>query len=180
MICPFVHSSLSPCFPSSSLMRSPATLKRLIRNFLILEIGAVALYRMHGRMVPRALKPLFKELLAIEIEHRERFAELQRDLHGGRNWWGMPFADMGARCVALIVGLRGTEAILHFERDIERKAVADYTDALRVVEDANIRVAIQQTLADEHHHEQLTELLTRFRGDEERHIRELERVMRGS
>ena len=165
--------------PTSSLLRPPLTLRRLLRLFLLLEIGAVALYRTHGRMVPKALKPLFKEFESIEIGHRERFADLYRDLHGGRGWWMIPFANAGATCLALIVGLFGTKAILEFERNIERKAVADYTDALRVVEHALVRTAIEQTLAEEFRHDHLLRLLQEYRGDEERHIRELEKALRG-
>jgi demethoxyubiquinone hydroxylase (CLK1/Coq7/Cat5 family) len=160
------------------VMRPPLTLRRLLRQFLLLEIGAVALYRTHRTMVPIALKPLFKEFESIEIGHRERFADLYRALHGGRGWWMMPFANVGATCLAFVVGLFGTKAILEFERNIERKAVADYTDALRVIEHAAVRTAIEQTLADEFRHDRLLRLLQEYRGDEERHIRELEKVLK--
>jgi demethoxyubiquinone hydroxylase (CLK1/Coq7/Cat5 family) len=158
-------------------MRQPATLVHLIRNFLLLEIGAVALYRTHTRFVPPALKPLFREFEAIEIGHRERFAQLHRDLHRGRNWWAAPFANMGAQVLALLVALGGTRAILRFERNIERKAVADYTDALRVVDHAALRTAIMHTLDDEFRHDKLMALLERYKGEEEYHIRELEKAL---
>lgn len=159
-------------------MLPPVTLRRLIRNFLILEIGAVALYRTHRRMVPAAMKPLFLEFESIEINHRERFSQLYRDLHGGHGWWGMPFANFGAYLLALIVGLFGTRAILRFERDIERKAVADYTDALSLVEHTAVRAAIEQTLAEEFRHDAMIRLLEKYRGEEEYHIRELEKLLR--
>lgn len=159
-------------------MRPPLTLRRLIRRFLILEIGAVALYRTHGRLVPKSLRSLFLELESIEIDHRERFSGLHRDLHGGHNWWAIPFVNLGASMLAFLIGLRGTKAILRFERDVERRAVADYTDALRVVEHTAVRTAIMQTLADEFRHEKLTRLLEEYRGDEQRHIQKLEEAMR--
>jgi len=158
-------------------MRAPASLRILIKKFLLLEIGAVALYRTHAAFVGPRLKPLLLEFEAIEVVHRERFAQLDRELHGGRGWWLRPFADFGANLLALLVALGGTERILRFERDIERKAVADYTDALRMVEHAETRTAIQQTLADEFRHETFHTLLEKYRGDEEHHIRELEKAL---
>lgn len=158
-------------------MRQPATLVHLIRNFLMLEIGAVALYRTHLRFVSVALKPLFREFESIEIGHRERFAQLHRDLHRGRDWWAMPFVNFGATILAHCVALRGTEAILQFERNVERKAVADYTDALRVVDHTALRTAIMHTLEDEFRHDRLMELLEKYRGDEEHHIHELEKAL---
>lgn len=158
-------------------MRPPATLRKLLQNFLMLEIAAVALYRTHGRMVPAELKPLLREFESTEIGHRERFAQLYRDLHGGRGWWAIPFANVYATFLAWRVGLKGTRAILEFERDIERRAVADYTDAMRVVEHSAVRTAIEQTLADEFRHDKLMNLLEEYRGDEEHHIRELERAL---
>ena len=155
------------------------SLRNLITQFLILEIGAVALYRTHRRLVPTALKPLFQEFEAIEIDHREQFARLYRQMNHGRNWWGMPFAAFGAKILALAVGLGGARAILTFERNIERKAVADYTDALHTVEHAATRATLQRVLADEIRHDELISVLREYRGDEERHIRELEKALRG-
>jgi rubrerythrin len=158
-------------------MQPPESLRRLLHNFLILEIGAVALYRTHARIVPASLKPLFAEFESIEIGHRERFAQLYRDLHDGRDWWAIPLVNLATGLMAFWVGLKGTEHILAFERDIERRAVADYTDALRVVEHASLRTAIEQTLADEFRHANLMRLFEQYRGDEERHIRELENAL---
>lgn len=159
-------------------MRPPATLRRMLRSFLMLEIGAVALYRMHGRMVSEELKPLFRAFLSIEIGHRETFAELYRDLHDGRGWWAAPVINAFAGLLAFGIGLFGVNRILAFERNIERRAVADYTDALRVVEHAAVRSALSRTLADEFRHEQLIRMFERYRGDEERHVHELEQLLR--
>jgi len=145
----------------------------------MLEIGAVALYRTHGRMVPPALKPLFREFEAIEVNHREEFSRLYRHINRGRTWWAIPFVRVGANLLALVVSLGGTRAILTFERNIERHAVADYTDALTTVKDAAARTAITRVLADEIRHDELLSLLYEYRGDEERHIEELEKALKG-
>jgi rubrerythrin len=155
----------------------PTSLRALIRKFLMLEIGAAALYRMHGRLLPPALRPLFKEFESIEIDHREQFARLYRTLNKGRNWWAMPFVKIGASLLACAVSLGGTRFILTFERNIERKAVADYTDALETVKDAAVRTAIHHVLADEVRHDELLSLLREYRGDEEHHIAELEKAL---
>jgi demethoxyubiquinone hydroxylase (CLK1/Coq7/Cat5 family) len=153
------------------------SLRRLIRKFLMLEIGAVALYRVHGRMVSKRLRPLFQEFLAIEINHREQFAALDRSLHAGRGWWARPFLDLAASVVACITSLAGTRAILRFERSIEQQAVRDYSHALTTVEHAGTRVVLEHVLADELRHDRLTSLLMQYRGDEERHVKELEKAL---
>jgi rubrerythrin len=156
----------------------PTSIRALIRGFLMLEIGAVALYRTHTRFVPPALKPLFREFEAIEIGHREAFARLYRSINNGRNWWAMPFVNCGAQILATLVSIGGTHAILAFERDIERKAVTDYTNALHTVELAAARDTLRRILADEIRHDELLSLLREYRGDEERHITELEKALR--
>lgn len=145
----------------------------------MLEIGAVALYRTHRRLVPPSLKPLFREFEAIEVSHREAFARLYRQINHGRNWWAAPFVNLGAKLLALLVGIGGTRAILAFESHIEQKAVADYTNALATVELAAARDTLRRVLADEIRHDELLSLLREYRGDEERHIRELEKSLRG-
>lgn len=145
----------------------------------MLEIGAVALYRVHRRFVPAALKPLFQEFEAIEISHREAFSRLYRRMNRGRNWWAMPFVTLGAKVLALLISLGGTRAILTFERNIEQQAVADYTNALATVELAAARDTLRRVLADEIRHDELLSLLREYRGDEERHIHELENALRG-
>lgn len=155
----------------------PTSLRTLIRWFLMLEIGAVELYRTHGRLVPTHLRPLFREFESIEIDHREQFSRLYRTLNNGKNWWAIPFVKLGAKCLALVVSIGGTRAILVFERNIERKAVADYTDALITVKDAAARTAIARVLADEIRHDELLSLLREYRGDEERHIQELDKII---
>ncbi len=157
----------------------PTSLRSLIRGFLMLEIGAVALYRTHRRFVPPALKPLFREFEAIEIGHREEFARLYRHINNGRNWWAIPFVNLGAEFLALLISIGGTRAILTFERNIEKRAVADYTDALATVELVAARDTLRRVLADEIRHDELLSLLREYRGDEERHIRELEKALRG-
>ena len=84
-----------------------------------------------------------------------------------------PIATFCAGIIAEASHLFGTSTIVRLECWIERKAIADYTNALEWIEEPNLQQLIHRVLHDEAHHLPLTEALLTFREDEEEHIRKM-------
>lgn len=152
------------------------TLLKLIRQFLRLEIMAAEFYRTHLKHVPVWMQPLIHHFQIVEERHVTRFAKLYKQISGQE----APNLKLAERCshyAAKIVGLFGSEAILKFECKIEAKAVEDYEQALEWVRHPDVRHAINEVLKEEELHDRLMETLTLFQRDEQRHIKEMQKII---
>ncbi len=155
------------------MIRLPALLQKFIR----LEVMAAELYRAHIAHVPVSLKPMMHHFAKVEEHHRDAFRKIYRDLVGHEAPRETHTKHL-SRCIAWILGLRGSEAILKFECMVEERAIRDYTQALEWVEQPDIRRAIHIILEDEKVHGPLLHALKTFRHDEEEHVRKMEEAIK--
>lgn len=153
------------------------TLLPLIRKFLKLETLAHELYLTHLPHVPAFAKRDFQEFIKTEEHHRRMFERLYREVGGVPRHPHFPVSVFLMRSVAHILSLAGFATICRFECAVERRAIADYEDALRFVKRPTLRRTIQRVLHDEKQHPSLEALLTRFQHDEEEHVARMQKTL---
>lgn len=148
----------------------------LIHKFLRLETLAHELYLAHLPDVPACAKKEFREFVQVEERHRRMFERLYRKIANVQSNPRFPFSVRAMKVTAWIISFGGFRAICRFECMIERRAIADYEAALKIVKHAHLRGAIKRVLEDEKSHTSLASLLQRFLADEQAHIDTLKRV----
>jgi len=147
-------------------MANPLTSEEMksLRQFHVLEIGAAELYRTNRRWLKdEELARTLKEFGDVEIEHRDTLRQFIAK-YGGKPAWISHFARTGATVVASLVNLFGVRARLRFECAVERKAVRDYTMALEMAKNEELRSLFEKYRGHEQHHiDVMTKLLERGR-----------------
>lgn len=151
--------------------KNQQTLLPLIHKFLRLETLAHELYLMHLPHVPAFAKKDFLGFIKTEERHRRIFERLYCRVAGVRRHPRFPVSLFCLRLVAHSLRFVGFRAICRFECAIERRAIADYEQALHRVRDPKLRTIIRGILQDEKDHPSLPTLLLKFQKEEMEHIR---------
>lgn len=129
---------------------------------------------MHLPHVPAFAKQDFLGFIKTEEQHRRTFERLYCQMAGVKRHPRFPVSLFCLRLFAHSLRFVGFRAICRFECAIERKAIADYEEALRVVYDPKLRTIIREILRDEKDHQSLPSLLAHFQKEEMHHIRVME------
>ena len=149
----------------------------MIHKFLRLETLAHELYRAHLPHVPAFAKKDFEGFITTEEHQRRTFEKLYCKIARVKHHPRFPCSIFLLRCFSSVLRVMGFRMICRFECEIERRAIADYTNALQIVRHGPLQKILRTILKEERSHPSLEALLQQFQHDEQEHIHVMQRDM---